>query len=236
LTTSLSTEESPIKISCTCSDIVGPINAKLANLGREFLHTPPPSSTSLNYAVKSLPAVPGALFMVLTGFLCVSLVKDRRVWLTVLAGLLWAGHVGVQALPQLVLHLYHRTHTSQHLSARPTQFYLLENTARARTDIEGTRYIGLLHYLAGIPEAKSAFTDRCHTPLITSTQHHQKQYAKAFSYPRKNTHKSQPAIILEKYSLNSISKCLTSRAELFICFSPAFTFAQLPRGPPLPAR
>ena len=244
-TTSLSTEDTPTRISCTCSDVytysdlctcsnvTGPTNTRLANLGREFLQ-PPTSSTGLSNAVKSLPAVPGALFMVLTGFLCVSLVKDRRVWLTILAGLLWAGQAGVQALPQLALHLCHRTHTNQHFSARPTQFYLLEDTARARSDIEGTRYIGLLHHLAGIPHANSA-SNRCHTALITLSQCRQKVLGRAFSNPNKNTLPPLSAIIPEQYSVNSQLACLASTAEQFICFSPAFIFAQLPRGPPLQA-
>jgi hypothetical protein len=237
LNTSLSTEESTTKISCTCSyvctcsNIAEPINDKLANLGRELLHPPPQSSISLNNTVKSLPAVPRALFMVLTGFLCVSLIKDRRVWLTALAGILWAGQAGVQALPQLALHLCHRTHTSQHLSPRPTQFYLLEDTARTRSDIEGTRYIGLLHHLAGIPHANSA-SNRCHTTFITLSQHRQKVFGRAFSHPNKNTFPPLSAIISKQHSLNALSKCLASTAKQFICFSPAFIFDSLPRGPP----
>lgn len=211
-------------------------DSPLATVAVEFLK-PPAGFTDLAVSspiqVKSLPAVPGALFMALTGFLCVSLVKDRRVWLTVLAGLLWAGQAGAQALPQLALHLCHRTHTTQRLSARPTQFYLLEDTARARSDIEGTRYIGLLHHLAGIPHAKSAFTNRRPAALITLSQHRQKVLGRAFSNPNKNTFHSPTAIIPEQYSLNLLSKCLASTAEQFIFFSPAFIFAQLPRGPPL---
>ncbi|MHC4571436.1 MAG: hypothetical protein ACYS0C_05095 [Planctomycetota bacterium] len=210
----------------------------LAAVAAEFIK-PPAGFTDLAASsiihVKSLPAVPGALFMVLTGFLCVSLVKDRRIWLTVLAGLLWAGQAGVQALPQLALLLSHRTHTSQDLSAKPTQFYLLENSARARSDIEGTRYIGLLHHLAGIPHANSA-SNRYHTTLIKLGQDRQKVFGRAFSHPNKNTFPPPSAIILRQHSLNALFKCLASRAEQFTCFSPAFIFAQLPRGPPLPAR
>jgi len=210
-------------------------DSPLAAVAVEFLK-PPAGFTDLAVSspihVKSLPAVPGALFMVLTGFLCVSLVKDRRVWLTVLAGLLWAGQAGVQDLPQLALHLCHRAHTNQHFSARPTQFYLLEDTARARSDIEGTRYIGLLHHLAGIPHANSA-SNRWHNALITLSQHRQKVLGRASNYPNKNTSPSLSAIIPEQFSLNSLSKSLASTAEQFICFSPAFIFAQLPRGPPI---
>jgi hypothetical protein len=206
----------------------------LATVSAEFLK-PPAGFTDLAASsiihVKSLPAVPGALFMVLTGFLCVSLVKDRRVWLTALAGILWASQAGVQALPQLALHLCHRTHTSQHLSPRPTQFYLLEDTARTRSDIEGTRYIGLLHHLAGIPHANSA-SNRCHTTFITLSQHRQKVFGRAFSHPNKNTFPLLSAIISKQHSLNVLSKCLASTARQFICFSPAFIFANLPRGPP----
>jgi len=213
-------------------------DSRLAAVAAEFLK-PPAGFTDLAASsiihIKSLPAVPGALFMVLTGFLCVSLVKDRRVWLTALAGILWAGQAGVQALPQLALHLCHRTHTSQHLSTRPTQFYLLDDTARTRSDIEGTGYIGLLHHLAGIPHANSA-SNRCHTTFITLSQRRQKVFGRAFSHPNKNTFPPLSAIIPEQHSLNLLFKCLASRAEQFICFSPEFIFAQLPRGPPLLAR
>jgi hypothetical protein len=209
----------------------------LATVAAEFLK-PPAGFTDLAVSsssiyVKSLPAVPGALFMVLTGLLCVSLVKERRVWLTALAGILWAGQAGVQALPRLALHLCHRTHTGQHLSPRPAQFYLLEDTARTRSDIEGTAYIGLLHHLAGIPHPNSA-SNRCHTTFITLSQHHQQVFGRAFSHPNKNTFPPLSAIIPEQHSLNALSNCLASTARQFICFSPAFIFAQLPRGPPLP--
>ena len=210
-------------------------DSPLAAVAAEFLK-PPAGFTDLAVSspihVKALPAVPGAIFMVLTGLLCVSLVKDRRIWLAALASLLWVGQAGIQAIPQLALHLCHRTHTNQHLSTRPTQFYLLEDTVRARSDIEGTRYIGLLHHLTGIPHANIA-SKRCHTALIALSQCRQKVLGRAFGYPNKNTLPPLSAIIPEQYSVNSQLACLASTAEQFICFSPAFIFAQLPRGPPL---
>jgi hypothetical protein len=194
-------------------EVVGPIDAKLANLGREFLQPPPSfaglSDTQGNY-VKPLPAVPTAVLMVLSGFLCVSLVRDRRVWLAALAGLLWAGQIGIQALPQLALRLSHGNLNKQQLCAALSYPSYLENSHRLRSDIEGTQYIGLLHHLAGIPEAKSC-------------------------YLHKDTHTytSQPAVIIAQTGLNPLLVCLASRAEQFISFSPAFIFDTIPRGPPI---
>ncbi|MFZ0034917.1 MAG: hypothetical protein WAK60_08030 [Sedimentisphaerales bacterium] len=205
--------DTPAVIAPT-EEVVGPIDAKLANLGREFLQ-PPASFVVLGNAqgnyVKPLPAVPAAVFMVLSGFLCISLVRDRRVWLAALAGLLWAGQIGVQALPQLALRLSHRNYSQQQLSAELTYPYYLENSNRLRSDIEGTQYIGLLHHLAGIPAAKSC-------------------------YFHKDTHHislSQPAIAPARRGLCLFFTCLASRTEQFVLFSPAFIFANLPRGPPI---
>lgn len=178
-------------------------DSHLAGVAAEFLKPPAAftDSPAPPVGVKSLPAVPGALLMVLTGFLCVSLVKDRKVWLAALAGLLWVGQAGIQAVPQLALRLSHRNHTAQQLYAELTYPYHLENSNRLRSDIEGTQYIGLLRRLAGIPQATMSFL-------------------------------SPSAIISEQYSLNSLLNCLTLRVEQFTCFSPAFIFNNLARGPP----
>ncbi|MHC4463412.1 MAG: hypothetical protein ACYS30_18550 [Planctomycetota bacterium] len=191
------------------TEIVESHGSPLAAVAGEFLK-PPASLTSLAASqaihTRTLPVVPGAVFMVLAGFLCVSLVRDRRVWLGALAGLLWAGQTGIQALPQLALRLSPGHNIKQQLCAVLTYPYYLENPFRLRSDIEGTQYIGLLHHLAGIPDAKSASTSArlC-------------------------------AIIPEHYSLSSLLNRLVAKARQFICFSPAFIFDILPRGPPKPA-
>ena len=222
------------RIAYPINNIVTSTNAKLANLGKEFLK-PPASSARLGNApgnhIKALPAVPAAVFMALIGFLCVSFVKDRRVWLAALAGLLWASQAGIHALPQMAHRLTHRNHSQQQLDTELTYPYYLGNFNRLRSDIEGTQYIGLLHHLAGIPHANSA-SNRCHTALITLSQCRQKVLGRAFSNPNKNNFPLLSAIIPEQHSLNSLSKCLASRAEQFIRFSPAFIFENLPRGPP----
>ncbi len=197
-------------------EVVGFIDTKLANLGREFLQ-PPASFAVLGNGqannVKPLPAVPAALFMVLSGFLCVSLVKDRRLWLAALSGLLWVGQTGIQALPQLAQHLSRQNNTQQQFSAELTYPYYLENSNRLRSEIEGTQYIGLLHHLAGIPDGSVSFL------------------RKQESRTTKNA--PQFAIINLLSCLFLATNCLTLTAEQFICFSPAFIFENLPRGPPL---
>jgi len=197
-------------------------NPQLAAAAAEFLRPPADftgPAASLPAYVKPLPAVPGAVFMVLVGFLCVSLVKDRKVWLAALAGLLWAGQAGVQAVPQLVLHLGHRNHIEQQLHPEFTYPYDLENSDRLRSDVEGTQYIGLLHHLAGIPEPALSFLRKQESRPIGNNEFKMPQFAIA--------HRARPLI--------STFTCLAFKAEQLICFSPAFIFEMMPRGPPNPA-
>jgi len=92
------------------------VDTTLAGIGREIVKPHIASTTLINsqqdYA-ESLPAVPAAITMVLIGFLCVSLVRDRKVWLAALGGLLWLGHADAQNVPQLAQHLCPRTHISR---------------------------------------------------------------------------------------------------------------------------
>ena len=212
IVSSFLTPDTPAVIVPT-NEAVGPIDTKLANLGREFLQ-PPTSFAGLSNAqgnyVKPLPPVPAAIVMVLSGFLCVSLVRDRRVWLTALVGLLWAGQTGIQALPQLALRLSHGNHRNQQPRAQLAYPHYLENSHRFRSDIDDTQYIGLLRHLAGIP-------DNLHKPTHSYTS------------------TSQPAIIIAQTGLNPLLVCLAPRTEQLISFSPAFIFANLARGPPIRA-
>lgn len=218
LTANSQPADTPTLTVCVINDVAESPNPELANLGRQLLQPPEAAaglSSSYGKGVKPLPAVPAAVFMVLSGFFCVSLVKDRRVWLAVLAGLLWVGQAGIQALPQLAFRLSHINHSKQQFCAKPACRYHPEDFDRLRSDIEGTRYIGLLHHLAGIPDGR----------LILDP----------YFWRASSINTSQPAIILEQHSLNSLLAYLALRAEQFICFSPAFIFDTIPRGPPIPA-
>jgi len=173
--------------STSVNSIFEPVSAELASLGKEFLQLPQNSTASPDLrstAIRPLPAVPATALMLLSGFLCVSLYKDRKVWLMVLMGILWAGHAGLQTIPRLAHH-FDQKHTKKQIYAKQTQSRCLQNFSRLRSDIEGTGYIGLLNYLAGIPVAKSTV----------------------------NLYISQPAIIFKHDNLALLSHCLAFSAS-----------------------
>ena len=178
-----------------------PTNSHLASVAAEFLRPPVDSKSPASPSQpKPLPPVPGAIFLGLAGFLCVSLVRDRRVWLTALAGLLWLGQTGFAALPQLASHIRSKKQIQQSATGGQSLIYVsqLDGSLRSCSNLEGTEYIGLLRHLAGIP----------------------------------NSGKILATIIFESYNFNLLLKCLAVAAEQCVSFSPAFTFAHLPRSPP----
>ena len=204
------------------SQITELFNSHLAAIGAEILKPPAEFFTySPHLGAKTLPPVPAALFMVLTGFLCVSLVKDRKVWLAALAGLLWVGQAGIQVIPQLAAHISSTKHIHQKSSANIALLHRVEDLCRLRSDIEGTQYIGLLHHLAGIPNSISCVGS--HVPLVAH---------KSSARTKSNLAVPQFAITHFSSLLIHSAICLAPRAEQYICFSPAFIFENLPRGPP----
>jgi hypothetical protein len=135
---------------------------KCSNIGRQLLEPPassPGQSNSQGIFIKSLPAVPAAALMVLARFLCVSLVRYHRIWSAALKGLLWVGHVGIQALPGMSHRPDYMSYIKQESLRRSSLPIYLDNSLRLRSDIEGTQYIGLLHHLAGIPRETIGLVD-----------------------------------------------------------------------------
>jgi hypothetical protein len=188
-----------------CNDIA------LSSAAKDYLSTPADLTQQgdvLAVSVKALPSVPAAIFMVLCGFLCVLFVRDRRVWLAALAALLWAGQTGINAIPQIVLRLADRN-DSRSQPAQLSSPHYLENSTRLRSDIEGTRYVGLLRHLAGIPVSNFKYNKPQKLPV---------------AWP-------QDAIIPSQMP-NLLLRCLVKRTEQLIYFSPAFIFDNLARGPP----
>ena len=216
--------------------IVKPVSVELANLAKEFLR-PPESSAGLSdlrsNSIKPLPAVPATVLMLLTGFLCVSFYRDRKFWLTALVGLIWAGQAGLQAFPHLAMRISNKINNRRQIRANLICPYYLENSHRLRCDIEGTEYIGLLHHLAGIPANISVYNIKARDGLITSTQNQRRLCGSSGTRPYKLTHTTQSAVISEQYTLNLLFNRLAYRARQFTCFSPAFIFNMIPRGPPL---
>ena len=203
----------PFTVDVTCN--IEADSFLLSEAAAEFLKPPQTFADTPDIVVgaKSLPAVPGALLMGLTGFLCVSLVKDRRFWMAAFTGLLWAGQTGIQALPHLAVHFSNRSHIEQQFDTELTYQYKLENS-RLRSDVEGTQYIGLLHHLAGIP-------DRTMSPFSQKSS----QTEDEFRTPLFAVRGFFSHLILE-------NKCLAAKVEQIIFFSPAFIFDNLARGPP----
>jgi len=239
----------------------GLYKSQLASISEEF-NKPPvryDKSTATTIGVKTLPPAPGTLLMVLVGFLCVSLVRDRRIWLATLSGLLWAGQAGVSLLPQLALNVSGRAlrenQSSSHYLAR---LYEPKHPNRLRSDIEGTRYVGLLHHLAGIPNDETSSM-----PLITVRHNLKRDSGKmsllfyrrtccsgkslqSLCYPKtfallqdnfRNTfryYKKAPhlAITAISFRLKHAIRCLITGTGQLNYFTTAFINASLARGPP----
>jgi hypothetical protein len=210
-------------------NIIAPANPELVIIGRDFLwpwdHSASATDNQLDNT-KALPAVPATCFMVLTGFLCISLVRDRRVWLAALAALLWAGQAGVQAVPQLAMYVYRRAHTNKQFAAQIDRSGLLENTNRLRCDIEGTKFIGLLHYLEGIPHGTMSFLPRQGATMSFLRKQESSQTEHEFRTSQFAIARLLPHIICA-------TNCPAVTVEQHIRFSPAFFFDNLARGPPV---
>jgi hypothetical protein len=212
-------------------------NSGLTSIAAEFLK--PPAAFAQSQAppihASSLPPIPGTLSMALMGLLCVSLVKDRKVWMAVLASILSTGQTGFRALPQLASHLCSKNQIEQQLNVNIAYVCWLRDSARPRTDIDGTRYIGLLHRLAGIPatpnEGIASCVMRDASPRIQWWHSYIRQpiqeTIRNTQYDIRNTNRSPQFAITVPY--------LTSFRERAACSSPAFTFGILARGPPNPA-
>ena len=133
---------------------------RISVFGKAFFQLPLPDgrTPAVTENNRCLPAVPPSIAMVLTGFLCISLVRDRKVWLTVLAGLLAIGQAGINALPELTSRLGRRFHNAQPVDMTFTAFCPVEGVFYPANYSKEIRYTGLLHHLAGIPRDTSVFS------------------------------------------------------------------------------
>jgi len=201
---------------------------QLSRIGEELLK--PPASPASDVSIKSLPGVPATLFLVLTGFLCVSFVKDRRIWLAALTGLLWLGQAGLSAIPELALHIASKRQIKRQCPGNVTGANRDEHCRRTRSNIEGTQYIGLLRHLAGIPDAIVSYSAVVlHPSLRVSRSGSGALRARAVL-----AHLAPPESALVRLASDTIksTSCLACAAEQPVCFSPAFIFSNLARGPP----
>jgi hypothetical protein len=137
---------------------------------------------------------------------------------------LWAGQAGFHAIPQLAAHIS-KKNIQRKSYFNAAALHQLEESCRLRSDIEGTQYIGLLRHLAGIPDHIMSLSLSSLSASLSSLS-----VQRAFS--SELSEGSQFAITHFSSLLNRATICPASRAEQYICFSPAFIFQQLPRGPP----
>ena len=239
----------------------GLFESHLASISEEF--NKPPVTLSVSPAatigIKSLPPVPRPSLMVLVGFLCVSLVQDRRIWLAALSGLLWISQAGISFFPQLALNVSERKlgenqSTSQHIA----RLCEPKHPNRTRSDIEGTCYVGLLRHLAGIPNAENSSIPlkrarhklkyaswRMSLPFYGRTCRSGK-YTRSFCYPKTfallqgNLDKIFHCYTKDPhFAITAISRCLNQAIHRLIqeteqlnCFTTAIIKASLARGPP----
>jgi len=224
-------------VSLSLSKIAAPVNHSLANIGEQLLQPPaviPNAGNALSFADKTLPAVPASILMVFTGFMCVTFVKDRKVWLGAIAGLIYLSQAGITAVPELAHRVCSKKDLKERSSYKATYVYELDNSFRLRSDVEGFHYIGLLHCLEGIPEdIISSTTIRRKFSALRSVL--QSVNESLCTYTSNMGHaKNIPsyAIVPETDRIEPLNSNLTVRVEQSVRFSPAFIFDNLARGPP----
>jgi len=212
---------------------LGSENGRLGELGSQLLNPPASTTDMADFAgspVKSLPPVPAAVFMVLSGFVCVSLVRDRRFWLAALAAVFWVGQTGIENIPRLAQRL---TGSTKELSAKELEYISLpDDYSRARSDLEGTEYIGLLHHLGGIPQNRNLSLNQLFCPLTFDSLRQRLSGQGGVAVQKHTPSTLLSASLEQEQRLNSVLRCLDSFFRQHISFSPAFIFASLPRGPP----
>jgi len=217
---------------CELGEDCGP---DLAGIGAELSRPPArfaDSPTSESKCAKALPAVPGTLLMVLAGFVCVSLVKDRKMWLAAAACLLSLGHTGLAILPQLAAQLRSKEKIEGGSPPKPARIYTLDGIDRLRSDVEGTGYTGLLRHLAGIPQNSPVnLTKLFVTPAVQSRNLRESREDTLCTQKRRRPGESS-AITTSSHRLIQAASCLTKNDEEHACFSPAFIFNSMARSPP----
>jgi hypothetical protein len=159
-----------------------------------------------------------AIFMILIGLLCLSLVIDRRLRLATLTTPLYLSQRGFHSIPQSASKMSEK-YLRRKTLAKTDCLFRLEGFRRLRSDIEGTQYINLLHNLAGIPNK------RIFLPHISKRTKLQQE---------RNTN-AVPQSPIKHFSSLLLHPALirmAPRAEKKISFSPGFIFVRLARGPP----
>lgn len=212
-----------IDSSVLAVSVVVPADSHLADIGREMFSsvTPAAASGQASGSANSLPAVPATAMMLLVGFLCVTLVKDRKQWCLLAVAVFTVGQMSLLSLPRLTKSLCRGISSGHQHDTDAALVCLLKNTDRPRYDIEGTFYIALLRHLSGIPLAGSLSQIRTASSLCNQLD----------KYERENDRPQFAADLSSR--LIYAYRCVTVKVRQFVCFTPAFIFSNLSRGPPV---
>ena len=199
-------------IEFTDADIV------LVNIGEEIAKPYGVFSASVGCRrdyIESLPPMPGGISMVVMGFLCISLVRNNKVWLAGLASLLWAGQVGIGTIPRLALRFYHRA------SASAGQCCQGESAAWEGGDIKNAAYASVTNCSVGMPDGKG---------ISWRSSRYERGARRIWLVNRFKT--PQFAIVRFWPCLIAATRCLHLIAEQLVFFTPIFVWRDLCRGPP----
>ncbi len=205
-----------------------------SKFNRPFVNYDVQIDSILHY--KSMPAGPKALLMVVASFVCISLVRDRRFWINALIGLLWAGQTGLNILPHVVSRLSSNKNDEEFFSFNYDGYYRPVNNGLP-VNLDDTRYIGLLRFLAGIPESAISFPL---PPYLLKNFDNREKLDNSYGYAYCNsTNSKKPVttkqtiiITLLSFSEHSIQYTRFYCLKLINVFSESFDFVQLARGPP----
>lgn len=213
-------------------DLIMPVqfslDSKFIEIGKELSESPVGIINSI--AVKQLPAIPATLFMALVGFLCVSFVRDRKIWLTVIFGALYLGAAGVNAVPQLLAKC-NEENVKQSYAKKAVR--AIGDFVRPTTSgNQVTRYIGLLHRMA-IPDNES-FDGGQWRKSITSHRHSSNVLLSVFSRFAPFSLNSYFSVIKSfsnsKFSIDDSSEATRSWGCLLRLFT---SLNSLAHGPPV---
>jgi type IV secretory pathway TrbD component len=217
-------------------ELTGQIDSPLAAVGLELLKVPTvdAAANAIASVVKStsnykvMPAVPTAFLMVITGFLCISLVKDRKTWLAACVGLVCLWQLSLSALPKVAANFKDAFMTSVSTSLVSLNVSEHDSEFRVRSEVEGTRYIGLLRKLSGIPDTfgGSTFNTLSDTDSVCDF---------VISTQQNLTYKvsTLAAHITSLFNFDSLLACRLRSTGQISVFSPALIISNLPHGPPV---
>ena len=221
------------------ADFIEPARSELADAGRVLCRPFDVfgGSTASRNNIRKLPAGPGAVLLGLMGFLCVTLVMDRKTYVTILIAMVSLGQQGMYAVPELAARFGHAGHIAKHsLEAKSHNVYL-PNIAFGERDSEGRDFLGLLRRLAAVPGHHTHTFTNISISVSKGGNKRFKGGLLLLEEPglfcaSKRAIPSVAAAPSTQSILNPLTEFPAERFTHAISFSPAFTFTRLARGPP----